>query len=172
MNNIKFNLLGKNKGFDIYINEKKLENFSELNYKYDDDNKEVKIKLVQNHICDNKNWLFRGMVEFILGLLSGIGGYSDFEENRGPYRAYCEGFIKANGNEIINIELKKKRVKRIPLKFTYKFYVNLQNGTSEWNEIKNVFESPNYLKRRWNIIRIPYILLSITALIVLILAFI
>lgn len=170
MSTIIINLLGENRGFNLYINERKIENFSGRSYKYESDNKEINIKLVQNHICDSEKWLLKGMIEFVLGLLSGIGGYSDFEENRGPYRAYCEGMIKGNGDKIIDVELKRKRIKIIPLKFTYKFYIDVKGENSEWNEIENVFESPRYLKIRWNIIRIPYILLGILTLTVLILS--
>lgn len=177
MHRVKINVINPNNNFNVYINEKQVEltradRSLEMYYEKEVNEENCKIKFVQKHICDYNNWFLRGMSEFLLGLISGIGGYSDNEEHRGPFRAYCEGILISNEDVCLNVQLVKSKKNKLATRESYNFNISvLNNKNAIWKESKNEFESPEYLRRRWNIIRVPYLILFIAVVVILILAF-
>lgn len=174
MSKVRICVSGLMSNFDVYVDDRKLEPISkkranEFIYEPEHDKKNYTIKFIQGHICDYSNWFFRGILEFFLGLLGGVGGYSDSEEYRGPYRAYCEGVIDADKDVNINVKLIRKRKMGLLIRDKFNFEVN---SDTAWKEIRNEFESPDYIRKRWNIIRIPYLILFVLIIGILILAFV
>lgn len=133
--------------FDIFINGKKINEEKDIykrkhSFKTDVEDEKLKVLIRQKHPCESIGSMFLESMGFIL-----LDFFYD-SSCKCDCRAVFEGEVECNCC-LVNVELLKEREDRLNEKYIFRVFSN----DGEIIEIRNEFESPNYLKRRWKVFK-------------------
>ena len=156
----------KKNEFDIYINERMVKLQNKSSYEVLEINKDrCRIKVIKKHVCDYDNWIIKGLLEFMKDMVSRVGIYSKKGGSLGVFRAVCEGVLILDGDTDLNIKLDRNRIYFASNAEGFLINVSSNNKNSIWKEEVNRLEFPEYLKKRWELIKMPFLILAIMLLI-------
>ncbi|WP_238883398.1 hypothetical protein [Clostridium sp. YIM B02551] len=152
--------------FDIYINERMVKLQNKNCYEVLEINKDrCRIKVIKKHVCDYDNWIVKGLLGFMKDMVSKAGIYSRKGDVIGIFRAVCEGVLILDGDTDLNIKLDRNRIYFASNAEGFLINVSTDNKKSIWKEEMNRLEFPEYLRKRWDIIKIPFLILATILLI-------